>query len=206
LLYMHEHPFGESAYDNLQNSLKGQQSLLNLEPDDHHIELMINPWMGCSYWDVEDRHQIKRSFNQLIQKWLDKKLSPGLKKRMAANASRTGKVKRIVVASEKYKSNHAMYRCYHSRIQSLRDHYELILVTAPVDYDEVSAKDFARVVITNDSAKAIADTVKEVVKLGPDLILFPSLGMAKWPTWLSKLRIARHQVMAYGHPACAFSK
>jgi len=203
---MHEHPFGENAYTNLQNTLKSHQSLLTLDPDDHHIELITNPWMGCSYWDVEDRHQIKRTFNQLIQKWLDKKLSPGLKKRMAANAARTGKVKRIVVASEKYKSNHAMYRCYHSRIQALRSEYELILVSAPGDYDETSAKDFDLVIEIADGAKNITDTAKEVVKLEPDMIFFPSLGMAKWTVLLANLRIARYQVMAYGHPASAFSQ
>src|SRR5690606_30256207 len=208
LLYMHEHPFGETAYDNLKKALDSQQALLTLDPncDDYFIELMINPWMGCSYWDVDNRHQLKRTFNQLIQRWLDRKLSPGLKKRMAENAARTGKVKRIVVASEKYKSNHAMYRCYHQRMLSLRKEYELILVTAPEDYDEVSAKDFDRVIEIVEGIQNIADTVKEVVKLEPDMILFPSLGMAKWTPLLCNLRIARYQVMEYGHPASAFSE
>src|SRR5690606_19642289 len=139
-------------------------------------------------------------------RWLHQTLSPGLKKRMAQNASRTGKVKRVVVASEKYKSNHAVYRCYHSRIQSLRDHYELILVTAPGDYDETSAKDFDQVVEIVDGVPNIADTAKEVARLEPDMIFFPSLGMAKWTILLANLRIARYQVMAYGHPASAFSQ
>lgn len=208
LLYMHEHPFGETAYDNLKKALDSQQALLTLDPncDDYFIELMLNPWMGCSYWDVENRHQLKRTFNQLIQRWLDRKLSPGLKKRMAENAARTGKVKRIVVASEKYKSNHAMYRCYHSRIQALRGNYELILVTAPDDYDEVSAKDFDRVVEIDEGVTNITETAKELVKLEPDMIFFPSLGMSKWTVLLANLRIARYQVMAYGHPASAFSE
>src|SRR5690606_16291760 len=48
LLYMHEHPFGETAYDNLKKALESQQTLLSLDPvpDDYFIELMINPWMG----------------------------------------------------------------------------------------------------------------------------------------------------------------
>src|SRR5690606_18272924 len=46
---------------------------------------------------------------------------------------------------------------------------------------------------------------KEIAKLEPDLIFYPSLGMAKWTSLLSNLRIARYQVMAYGHPASAFS-
>src|SRR5690606_33653530 len=100
----------------------------------------------------------------------------------------------------------AMYRCYHSRIQALRGDYELILVTAPDDYDEVSAKDFDQVVEITEGIKNIANTVKEVVKLEPDLIFFPSLGMAKWTTLLGNLRVARYQVMSYGHPASAFSK
>ena len=208
LLYMHEHPFGETAYDNLKKALDSQQALLTLNSncDDYFIELMLNPWMGCSYWDVENRHQLKRTFNQMIQRWLNRKLSPGLKKRMAENAARTGKLKRIVVASEKYKSNHAMYRCYHQRMLSLRKEYELILVTAPEDYDEVSAKDFDRVIEITEGVKNITDTAKEVVKLEPDMIFYPSLGMAKWTILLSNLRIARCQVMAYGHPASAFSE
>src|SRR5690606_4284560 len=187
LLYMHEHPFGETAYDNLKKALESQQALLSLDPisDDYLIELMINPWMGCSYWDVDDRHRLKRTLNQLIQRWLDQKLSPGLKKRMAQNAARTGKVKRIVVASEKFKSGHAMYRCYHRRILDLAKHYEVILVTAKQDYDENSAKDFHRVIEVKDDIPSIQDAVKEIAKLEPDLIFYPSLGMAKWTSLLS---------------------
>lgn len=207
LFYDFEHPFGHKALENFHEAIACKSRLLAKvnASDDHHIELMLNPWMGCSYWDIEDRHHLKFAFNQVIQQWLEHKLPPGLKKRMAANAARKGPVKRIVVASEKYISAHAVYRCYHPRIEALRDHFELILVTTATDYDKTSAQDFDQVIEVADAAHAIADTVKEVAKLEPDMIFFPSLGMAKWTILLANLRIARYQVMAYGHPASAFS-
>src|SRR5690606_25739549 len=102
--------------------------------------------------------------------------------------------------------SHAMHRCYHPRIRDLQDNYELILVTAPADYDEVSAQDFHSVVEVRDSTGDIAETVKAIAKLEPDMIFWPSVGMSKWTILLSNLRIARYQVMAYGHAASALSR
>ena len=207
LLYEFEHPFSAQMNENFQALFKIHEKLRSLNPSTgDYVELMLNPWMGCSYWDVDARHEFKRSINHVLEKWLDFKLPPGVKNRLERNAERRGPVKRIVVASEKYISSHAMYRCYHHRIRDLKDNYELILVTAPADYDEVSAQDFHSVVEVSDSTGDIAETVKAIAKLEPDMIFWPSVGMSKWTILLSNLRIARYQVMAYGHPASAFSR
>lgn len=110
-------------------------------PTASHVARIVPGWMSCSYWDIENRHDFKKSANAMIGNWLENTLSPGTKKLIAKVKETPGRpIKRIVVASEKYGHRHAMYRVFHSRIERLKQDYELILVAADNDFDEISAK------------------------------------------------------------------
>ena len=205
LLTTFKHPFDDQSRQNFK-PLFDQHEIMasSASPELVHIARIIPGWMNCTYWDISNRHEFKRSANQMIKTWLDNTLSKATKKRATANAERLPrKLKRVVIASEKYRTPHAMYRCYHTRIAALKENYYTILVTNENDYDENSEQDFDEVVHVSENLSEINETIETIATLEPHLILYPSLGMAAWSIITCNIRIAAYQVMSYGHPASA---
>jgi len=206
LLYGYHHSYNQQFEDNLNIIVDAHSLIQTMVFDATSVELSCSPWMLCSYLDRSDRHEIKKSINIAIENWVGKQVRPGVKKRISNYINNTKSIKRIVVLSEKYRSNHAMYRSYHKSIMELREQHHVTLVSAKNEYDDLSSKDFDQIIHIKDTAENIAEIVNEIIKLEPDLILYPSIGMAKWSIPLCNLRLAKYQIMSYGHPASAFSK
>ena len=206
LLYNYSYSLNQRHEYNHKKLIAMHDVLKSIELDDFMVSLLSSPWMMCSYWDVNNRHDIKLSINYAIEKWLDKKLSKKNKFEIDKNLSRAEEVKTIVVISEQYASGHAMYRCYHNAIKALSDKYRLVLVSVDDCYDEISMRDFHDVVNVSHDPKDTNDTVNKILNLSPDIVVYPSLGMATWTIPLCNIRLANKQIMLYGHPASAFSK
>lgn len=207
LLTQFNHPYNEKATQNFTELFAQHEVLSQVgAPTVSHVARIIPGWMGCSYWDTNNRHDFKRSANTMIKNWLENSLSPGTKKLISKiESSPPRPIKRIVVAMEKYGHRHAMYRCYHSRIVRLKDEYEVILVSAENDFDDISKADFDQTVIVSNEISKIDKTARTILKLEPDLLLYPSLGMANWSIVTSNLRLAPIQAMSFGHPASAYN-
>jgi|GEM_PF-1447555 len=205
LLTTFKHPFDDQSRKNFK-SLFDQHPIMAeaTAPTLAHVSRIIPGWMNCTYWDISSRHDFKRSANQMIKTWLGNTLPKNVKDSATKNAHRNGtKIKRIVIASEKYRTPHAMYRCYHTRLAALKAHYHTVLVTNEKDYDENSAEDFHEVIHVSENLSEINKTVEAIVNQEPDLVLYPSLGMAAWSIITCNIRLAPYQVMSYGHPASA---
>lgn len=205
LLYNHHHCFNQRIQENLNKLIACHQTFEKVSLDVTLAELSVSPWMNCSYWDIDNRHEIKKSINVALKRWAESEVTPGLSKRISRYINKTTAIKRIVVLCEKYNSKHAMYRSYHLPISVLKQHYDVTLFCAKEEFDINSEKDFHRVVTVKDSAQDLAQIVKDIAAIEPDLILYPSLGMAKWTIPLCNLRLAKYQLMCYGHPASAMS-
>ena len=207
LLYGYLHSYNQQIESNLNKVVDAHPLIQTMVFDNSAVEMSASPWMLCSYLDRSDRHEIKKSINAAIQKWIiDKQLPPGTLKKVSSYIDKTTSIKKIVVLSEKYTSIHAMYRCYHIPIAELRKHYHVTLISTPNDFDDISKLDFNQVIEVKDSAKNFKSVIEKIAQIKPDLIFYPSLGMSKWTIPLSNIRLAKYQMMAYGHPASAFSK
>lgn len=171
------------------------------------LDILSSPWMLCSYIEQSDGHKIKKAFNKLVSGWLAKNVPASIQSKFAQNTQQKRKIKKIAVFSEKYQSTHAMYRCYHNYIVSLKDDYELTLVTANGEYDDVSRQDFSRVIDFKyeSSYRDLMPMLELLAKESFDMIYYPSIGMSTWAVITSNMRMASHQVMSAGHPASSFS-
>lgn len=207
LLYGQQHSFNNLIESNLNTIVDSHPLIRNMVFDATAVELSVAPWMLCSYHDRDNRHEIKKSINVAIQKWINgKQLPPGALKKVSRYIDKTTNIKKIVVLSEQYTSIHAMYRCYHPELKILKENYHVTLISAPQNYDELSKKDFHEVIDVEDNVDSITTVVSKIANLEPDLIFFPSLGMAKWTIPCANMRLAKYQIMCYGHPASAFSQ
>mgnify|MGYP000339035468 CR=1 FL=1 len=207
MLYGFHHPYNERIESNFNKVYEAHHILKDMIFDSTAAELAASPWMLCSYLDRNDRHDIKVSINTALQQWISsKELTSSIQKQIHRYVAKTDKITKVVILSEQYTSPHAMYRCYHPEFKILKEHYDVTLIADASKYDELSSKDFNRIININDTAQNISSIVKKIIQLEPDLIIFPSLGMAKWTIPLANMRLAKYQMMCYGHPASACSE
>lgn len=176
--------------------------LENIPLDDNALTRLSNLWMYCSYAHYQNKHDIKKHLNVVMQKWLAGK---GVK--IPTLPPKRIKTTRpvLLIPSERFTSSHAMYRCYAPAIQQLRDKFQLVVMSEPSKMDDISKQLFDEVIEVKFKPANIKQWVGKVVKIKPDIIYYPSLGMGVWTLLLANLRLAPIQMMTLGHPATSHS-
>ena len=171
----------------------------NVSMLDEDIGHVVNAWMYTTYADYAPKHEIKRSFNQMLLRRMG-----DLPDQIAIAPCSRAKP-RLVVIHERFISQHAMFRCYSPLIRGLRQHFELISVAEEGTIDDGSDELFDQKITLSKNEKKIRVIAADIAALQPDLIYYPSLGMSHWTVLLAQLRIAPIQVMTHGHPATSMS-
>ena len=192
------------ATERRDNLLQMGPLLENIPLDNVSILTRLsNLWMFCSYTDLKTKHDIKHHLNINIQKFLNKS---GITAPPLPVPRKIKKRPVIIIPSECFTSTHAMYRCYAPSIQQLREKFELVCIAEDKSVDDNSKQLFDKVVTFDLKDTIMKKLVGKVIKLKPDMIYFPSLGMSQWALLLANLRLAPIQFMTLGHPATSRSK
>jgi hypothetical protein len=169
------------------------------KPTQGIIQAMCAAWMHCSYADHADKHQIKRSLNEI---WRGLNKMGGLKDRVSPRR----RVQRptLLIAAERMQLGHAMHRSYAASLKQLKEKFHVIcMVTTGFISDETH--DLFDEVVKLAPGVLIKDMGAQIVKLSPDIIYYPSLGMSEWTQMLANQRFAPIQMMTLGHPAPAMT-
>ncbi|MDM8564766.1 hypothetical protein QUF74_03855 [Candidatus Halobeggiatoa sp. HSG11] len=192
------------------SAAKNRDNLLRLGPllEDIPLENFSNLtslsvlWMYCSYTSCENKHDIKHHLNIIIQKFMKQE---GVTTPFLPVPRKIKQRPVMLIVSERFTSKHAMYRCYAPSIQQLQEKFELVCITEKRFIDDNSKQLFDKVIYVDKEKTAIKKLVGKVIKLKPDIIYFPSLGMLQWTLLLANLRLAPIQFMTLGHPATSKS-
>ncbi len=161
---------------------------------------VVQAWMHCSYADHPSKHDFKQELNKYWER---------MAKAAALNSSferRRGLVKpTLLILAERMTSMHAMHRCYGHLFAKLKSRFHTVLFVRKGLYtqDLDSLFDEIQVLETDIAARAL---MGKIVKVRPDLIYFPSIGMSDWTQLVLSVRMAPIQFMTVGHPAPACSK
>ena len=183
------------------NVILTTESLADCQIDQSLFLRLANIWMTCSYFDDSRKHEVKVTLNQILRNSLK---SVGVKS-PSLTGSRGSKVKpRLAVLAEVFRHDHAMYRSYARGLELLREKFHLVLVSLEGGYDEESERIFDEVVSFNH-AQPLKKVIGKIIKVQPDMIYYPSLGMEIWTIIAAQLRLAPIQVMTLGHPATSMS-
>lgn len=167
---------------------------------------VVNAWMLSSYMGYRDKHKPKLFMNKILKQFAEQN---GVKQPSVAahNPDKNLKSKnkpRLVVMLERFTSTHAMHRCYRTHIDSLRKYFYTIGVGVEDRVDEGSVAAFDEMyTFAND--EAFRNIAANVIKLKPDLVFYPSIGMETWAVVLAQFRFAPIQFMTLGHPATSMS-
>ena len=168
-----------------------------VEVREHMLAAMSDAYMYCSYATADTKHDIKRSFNVMMRRLIETQI-----KFPAMPAERKLKKRpTILVPIEWFTSLHAMYRCYAPSIRQLRERFRIVMIGRSSEMDEVSKELFDETIELSGANVALSDVVEQIRKVKPDMIFYPSVGMATWWVALASVRLAPIQVATVGHPA-----
>jgi len=165
--------------------------------------LLAITWMHTSYAKKQNKHYFKGYLNQIMNNTLvnDGFLNPKLEK-----IDRCKRRPKILVLAEVFFSHHAMSRCYSNYIIQLKREFEVVLFCAADTVDEDAAILFDSYFAFDQSQNSIHQISKLISQQKPDIIFYPSIGMATWVIALLSIRFAPLQIAATGHPATTMSK
>jgi hypothetical protein len=171
-----------------------------------------NAWMRCSYADHPKKHDVKYLLNRMIQRGVSLTAKPQLKQLPVLSAHSKSKPL-LVIPLEGFARDHAMYRCYADIITACREHFYTVGIAGRGCFDDSSHELFDEFFNANELSTGKADSendlraLEEIIKSWkPDLLYYPSIGMALWVVALANLRLAPVQAMTLGHPATSMSR
>ena len=168
-----------------------------VELKEHMLAAMSDAYMYCSYATAETKHAIKRSFNAMMRRLVESQIKfPEMPAKRPSRKRPT-----ILVPIEWFTSLHAMYRCYAPSIRQLREKFRIVMIGRSSEMDEVSKELFDETIELSGANVALADVVERIRAVKPDIIYYPSVGMATWWVTLSSVRLAPIQIATLGHPA-----
>ena len=159
------------------------------------IQAMTSAWMHCSYADHPQKHEFKRSLNAI---WKGISSRTGLKARSAPRRIVDKPI--LVLASERMTAGHAMHRSYGQALAQLRSKFHTVCISAK-GFISDSVHPLFDEVIEFDGGIHMREIGAHLVKIAPDIIYFPSLGMSEWTQMIANFRFAPIQLMTLGHPA-----
>lgn len=163
-------------------------------------------FFSCSYATSPDKYEFKKwmtaTLRANVNQWISQNLKDKIKK-LPKTLPNKRKLK-VLVMLEMYNNNHAMFRCFHILLNSLLSKHDVVVCYEKEPDKIVNLDAFPRsIAITN--VFDIENNVKLVLDEEPDVILYTSIGMKFWSTYLSQLRLAPLQLMNGGHPSSSYS-
>lgn len=195
----------KKAYERKCELLKKAALIEAVPAHESMVVPMCDVYMHCSYVDVPWKHEIKKVLNRQFRRLIEQKMAEhnlSFEERFTLTPKDRPT---IVIPVEWFGSHHAMYRCYAPSIRQLREHFRVVCIARETDVDEVSEKEFDKCVRMQPEKSSIFDLVQTVQAENPDIIFYPSIGMAGWWVALSTFRLAPLQIMCPGHPATTHS-
>lgn len=186
--------------ENHERLLEGGVELV----ESNNVLLFEQAWMHCSYASTLKRNELKITLNKIICHYLDK--NNFVRFEVEKENFRKKNKPKILIVLERFKTPHAMYRCYAAQIEKLKEKFHTISLSTEEQIDEQSKKVFHQSLTFERDKLSLSGLLIEINKLSPDIIYYPSLGMSSWTIVIANLRLAPLQAMSMGHPATSHSK
>jgi hypothetical protein len=194
-------PFLHSAQGEMNRAalIQGSQLIEKATPTAEVLQAISSAWMHCSYADYTGKHAFKKSLNEV---WRRICSMSGIKSRSAPR--RLVDKPTLLVGAERMMNGHAMHRSYAACLRQLRSKFRVVCMVATAHYTP-DTSDLFDEVIPLEPGVDLKDIAARIVRLEPDVIYYPSLGMSEWTQAMCNHRFAPVQVMTLGHPAPAMT-
>ena len=183
---------GLQAFDRILDALPG------LPPASHSF-LFMRDLAYASYITgfgaSARKYDAKRALNALVQPMLGELHVPA-----GRTAQTAGQPRRLLIISELYDGANVMHRCYGEVIAGLREQFHITWLADAATRCAEHAQLAHEVFYFDSRVENLPDLARLAVAQKPDILYYPSVGMAWWTFALANLRIAPMQVASLGHP------
>jgi hypothetical protein len=186
---------------NRQELVKDSKLLLSLESNMRFLDGIMNSWMNCTYFVCDNKTELKKNLNKMLAVYVARNFA---KLKPRTNLIARSDKPRMLIIHERLTSGHAMFRCYKPHFQGLEDYFEVHSMVQDDLVDQGGLDLFKHTVQVTDPTD-IGKIIKAVNEINPDIIYYPSLGMCRWTVILANIRLAKVQLMSYGHPDSSYS-
>jgi len=170
-----------------------------VEVTEQYLSAITEGYMHCSYSTSPDRHEIKKVYNKMLSGMFKQIELPKVERVMRDRPV-------VLVLLERFCTTHAMFRVYGNAIRTLREKFEVHAIVAQNEIDDEAKALFDSVDTIDGGNVSLDGLVAKARAIGPDIVYYPSVGMATWAVALSSVRLAPIQIMSPGHPATTNSE
>jgi len=163
---------------------------------------LVSTFFNCSNLMIENKYEIKNWVVRCIENYMVKSMPPGITKRMSNEVKTKPEEgqKTVLIINERYTKGHAMYRSWHAQLTAIKKDHKVIGMASAEKVDEVSKLDFDEFIEISD-VEDVVSIIKTVLKVKPDIIIYPSLGMSLFAPFVASQRLAPIQIACTGHPS-----
>ena len=173
--------------------------------------IMHDVYMHCSYADGTYKHNIKKSINGLIRRYLT--LREGFQDRVSRDQPgaphRVNGKPVVLVVMEWFSNAHSVYRTHSRSLRALRERFHVVGMGSAHAVDEAGRAVFDAFVEI-DTNKSLLEQVRDVMQqaqaLQPSVFYCPAVGMFPLTIFLANVRFAPIQVVALGHGASTMAE
>jgi hypothetical protein len=168
------------------------------------LAILHDVYVHCSYADLLQKHEIKRTINRLIR---TKVLQSGLNdfEFGEPRGMQDGKPVLIIVL-EWFTATHSIFRTHSASMRALRERFHIVGMGLDRHVDAAGRAVFDEfIVLKGDLRDMIAAVRAEVAQRKPAILYYPAVGMFQLTIYLSNMRLAPIQVAALGHGASSMS-
>lgn len=163
---------------------------------------LVSTFFNCSNLTIENKYEIKNWVVRCIENHMATSLPPGIVKRMSNEVQVKPKQgpKTVLIINERYTKGHAMYRSWHAQLSAIKKDHKTIGMAESQNVDDVSKQDFDEF-IEIPNKEDVVSIIKAILKVKPDVIIYPSLGMSLFAPFVASQRLAPVQIACTGHPS-----
>lgn len=163
------------------------------------ISFLSKSYMYTTYSNSVGKDNIKAVTHNLISRAIHKYSD---KRALSFSRKELRKRPKIIVVHEYFADTHVMMRCHLSILSKLDEEFDISHLTWSDENFSETANQVKEVITCPDDLSSIISYIK---MLGPDIILYPSIGMNTLVIALASLRLAPIQLQLFGHPSSSHS-
>lgn len=170
----------------------------------HFLGLLCNASFMAGYATLVGKYEARQALSALATQMLAAAGYPvnGLPGAGAAPKDPPGSRRpRALVLAERFTNGNDLYRCFASAIESMKEHFDVVLVADQrTKCPQHAALADKLVYIDTVSPDGLSKVIKLAADSRPDLVFYPSVGMTPWTYALAHMRLALIQVASTGTP------
>jgi hypothetical protein len=168
------------------------------------LAILHDVYVHCSYADLPQKHEIKRTINRLLRR---KIVQQGLSDFSfeEPRGMQNGKPV-LVVVLEWFTATHSIYRTHSTSMRALREKFHVVGMGLEQHVDAPGRAVFDEFIVLKGDLRGMLAAVRdEVARRKPAILYYPAVGMFQLTIYLSNMRLAPIQVAALGHGASSMS-